>query len=657
MEEPLSADCFWIGKENPPYEGLKPLKEQNCSGCRLLLVSGDGDPEILLHEIGRMAGTAPAWLVYAPEDRTVQWLKAGASGFIPRGTPRETAMATIQGIARLAESAGTRNPLTGLPGNRMIEQMLDSHVIEGDSQAAYFDISGFKPFNDYYGFSRGDAVLRSLASILSENLQDCFVGHIGGDDFIAVGEGQDFETAVRHAARVFGGRAGGFYSNSDHAAGGIEALDREGVFRFYPIMDLTVSVVNGEGCSSVEELACRAGREKKRVKGELLPDTVDSFLAVSGEHSAYGDFVKWMEESRPNINEIKALIESAGVLGDTNMVECLVELLAIEKNYRIRKSAARALGEIASEESAPALTEAVKDENPHVRTAATLALPFVTGERAGPVLRDALKDSSTWVRRAALRGLGISGWSAASKILEKALRHDGGGKYWLNHRQELKSALQGAAFLGDQSLAGPVASVLENNPGVSKKVIWRTLLTLGGPVCAEKLLNAVKDGKHYDFVQQLDSLDPECLPSSLTEQVQKALYGIGFRRREDRTAVLKFLQRFAEPLSEDLVHQLRLRAASTNDTAEFETLMDTLRKREVAPEEKDISNILKKVTDGLLKLNSRGTVSFLKWVSTGNCTISRTYLEMLLRHQSREVRTAAARTVISIARRHREISD
>ena len=656
MEEPLSADCFWMGDEKPPYEGLKPLKEQNCSGCRLLLVSGSSDPETVSRSINELNGAAPAWLVYAPESRTVRWLKAGASGFIPAGTSRVTALATLEGVAGLVESAETRNPLTGLPGNRMIEQILNSQVIQGDALAAYFDISGFKPFNDYYGFSRGDAVLRSLASILKENLKEYFVGHIGGDDFIAVGGDDGFEAAVRHAARVFAGRAGGFYNNSDHAAGGIEALDREGVFRFYPIMDLTVSVVDGEGCSTVEELACRAGREKKRIKGELLPDTVDSFLAGEGRCSRYSDFSQWIEDSRPDINEIKALIESAGILGDTNMADCLVEILAMESNYRIRKSAARALGKIAAEESASALATAVKDDNPHVRTAATLALPFVTGERAGPVLKEALSDSSTWVRRAALRGLGVSGWNGAAEILKKALRHDGGGKYWLNHRQELKSALQGAAFLGDQSLAGSVARILEHNPGVSKQVIWRTLLTLGGSVCAEHLLKAVKAGKHYDFVQQLDSLDPQSLPSGYTERVQQALYCIGFRRREDRTAVLRFLQRCADPLPADLSRRLRGRAVSTGDTAEFETLMDTLRKREVVPEEGDVSKILNRITEGHLKPDARGTVSFLKWLSTGSCSISRTFLEKLLRHQSREVRTAAARTVISLTRRRRHKS-
>ena len=61
------------------------------------------------------------------------------------------------------------------------------HGIRNALCALYFDIDNFKSYNDVYGFEKGDMVIRSLSYILKENIPaDQFIGHIGGDDFIAV---------------------------------------------------------------------------------------------------------------------------------------------------------------------------------------------------------------------------------------------------------------------------------------------------------------------------------------------------------------------------------------------------------------------------------------------------------------------------------------
>ena len=85
-------------------------------------------------------------------------------------------------------AAKHQNPLTGLPGNQIIEAELSECLYGvGEYTAAYLDIDNFKAYNDVYGFENGDKVIRLLADILRQMLTEKeFLGHVGGDDFVIV---------------------------------------------------------------------------------------------------------------------------------------------------------------------------------------------------------------------------------------------------------------------------------------------------------------------------------------------------------------------------------------------------------------------------------------------------------------------------------------
>ncbi|HOQ89628.1 MAG TPA: diguanylate cyclase, partial [Candidatus Hydrogenedentes bacterium] len=82
------------------------------------------------------------------------------------------------------------NPLTGLPGNLTIIREAERRLRGGQRFAmAYVDLDHFKPYNDKYGFNRGDEVLRMTARVLANVVRraghpDAWLGHVGGDDFI-----------------------------------------------------------------------------------------------------------------------------------------------------------------------------------------------------------------------------------------------------------------------------------------------------------------------------------------------------------------------------------------------------------------------------------------------------------------------------------------
>lgn len=82
------------------------------------------------------------------------------------------------------------NPLTHLPGNLMIGSAIEN-AIDGkdDFAVCYVDIDNFKAFNDSYGFSAGDDLIRMTARVIENVVRrhagpGGFVGHIGGDDFV-----------------------------------------------------------------------------------------------------------------------------------------------------------------------------------------------------------------------------------------------------------------------------------------------------------------------------------------------------------------------------------------------------------------------------------------------------------------------------------------
>jgi hypothetical protein len=228
------------------------------------------------------------------------------------------------------------------------------------------------------------------------------------------------------------------------------------------------------------------------------------------------------------------------------------------------------------------------------------------------------------------------------------------GRYWLNHRQEVAAALEGASFLGDPNLSPSVLHVLRNNPGVRKSSVWKTLLTLGGPLCLEEMIGALGSGDYHECIENLGSFDPAGLSQEESRVLESQLSSIKMRRRSDRIQVLRMLSRIEYEPEEGTVRRLLDMTSATEDAWEFEALLETLQARRIPPRGYDLARVVDRLSRGTLKLSRKAVVSMLRWASTGKYSVSRTYLEELLRHASREVRTAAARAVIALARRQRD---
>ncbi len=140
------------------------------------------------------------------------------------------------------------NPLTKLPGNTSIISKIQTLIEEKkDFALGYVDLNYFKAYNDRYGFLRGDEVIKMLARILVNLVNqipgDSFVGHIGGDDFVFIVSPMYAQNLARQIISFFDEIIPSFYDEEDLQLGKITSKDRQGKVREFPIMTVGIAIV------------------------------------------------------------------------------------------------------------------------------------------------------------------------------------------------------------------------------------------------------------------------------------------------------------------------------------------------------------------------------------------------------------------------------
>jgi len=163
------------------------------------------------------------------------------------------------------------NPLTLLPGNVPIYERIDRLLGQRRRfTVGYCDLDNFKPFNDAYGYSLGDDVIRTTARVLSANadVDRDFVGHIGGDDFIVVFTSEDWHERCERILHQFAREVEGFYRPEDVARGGIWSHDRSGKELFFPLLSLSIGAVqpDPQRCRTHHDVAALASDAKHGAK-------------------------------------------------------------------------------------------------------------------------------------------------------------------------------------------------------------------------------------------------------------------------------------------------------------------------------------------------------------------------------------------------------
>lgn len=172
--------------------------------------------------------------VWVKTQNKVDGLLKGADDYVTKPFDREELLARIKAILRRTHLGRDSSPLTDLPGNKAIDREINRRLKNKDPLAVlYADLDNFKPFNDYYGYSRGDMVIKEVARLILSSVEkfgnrEDFIGHIGGDDFVIIttpDKGESISTGIFDGLAQISSR---LYKDGDLSCGYFEIEDRRG---------------------------------------------------------------------------------------------------------------------------------------------------------------------------------------------------------------------------------------------------------------------------------------------------------------------------------------------------------------------------------------------------------------------------------------------
>jgi PleD family two-component response regulator len=182
----------------------------------------------------------------------IKGLQDGANDYLIKPYSNEELLLRVRNVLEWSLRQKEANPLTGLPGNRAIEKELQARI-ESKAPFAflYLDIDNFKPYNDHYGYQKGDDAILFLGDIITEAVNslgggDDFVGHIGGDDFVVITSPERSEFIARHIIDEFDRGSLVLLREEDISRGFMEVRSRLGEIKRMPVMSLTIALVLDE---------------------------------------------------------------------------------------------------------------------------------------------------------------------------------------------------------------------------------------------------------------------------------------------------------------------------------------------------------------------------------------------------------------------------
>jgi PleD family two-component response regulator len=218
-------------------------------------------------------------------EERLEGLTVYADDYVTKPWEREELLFRVRNQLRTRRAQLSSNALTGLPGNVLIENELTRRITTQEKFAfLHLDLDNFKAYNDYYGYARGDALIRFTASLLVQAVERAgaegdFVAHIGGDDFVVITVPDRAGLIAEHVKREFDSNVPGQYDPEDADRGFITVLsNRQGGVKNFGLLSVTILVVTNVGrdiqhSAQVNDIARELKKAGKAIHGScIVPD-------------------------------------------------------------------------------------------------------------------------------------------------------------------------------------------------------------------------------------------------------------------------------------------------------------------------------------------------------------------------------------------------
>ncbi len=214
---------------------------------------------VMSNSLGAFTHRCPVANLNTPLDQLVEMIADEddeAGGIIITRNGKYCGFLTTTSLLKISNevrmrAAENQNPLTKMPGNASIIQYVhdDAQSPEVSRSFCYMDFDNFKPFNDAYGFTVGDRALLLFSELLKRLAasESVFAGHIGGDDFFIGARNRtsaDLKRLVNDLQEEFRHQAESLYDPGDRLKGYIEAQDRHGVARKFPLLRCSAAILH-----------------------------------------------------------------------------------------------------------------------------------------------------------------------------------------------------------------------------------------------------------------------------------------------------------------------------------------------------------------------------------------------------------------------------
>lgn len=170
------------------------------------------------------------------------------------------------------------SPLTGLPGNVQIQTEMKRRLLKKEVFAIlYFDLDNFKAYNDVYGFGNGDEIIKLTARVICKNIHglkdsENFIGHVGGDDFVAIISKNDYDNICQNMILDFDSQVPNYYTKEDIERGYVEVANRRGIIEQFPLVSISISVVEVDkdrykNTLEIGEISAQVKHQAKSIMG------------------------------------------------------------------------------------------------------------------------------------------------------------------------------------------------------------------------------------------------------------------------------------------------------------------------------------------------------------------------------------------------------